>query len=121
MNKLEREIEKKFKHAMESLGCIVLKFTSPQNAGVPDRIVLIPGGIALFAEIKQSSGRLTPLQQVWRERLHTQKCLYALVNSEAAVKDLAERVKRIQNLSVATGDVMRHFFYQDKVQESKVK
>jgi hypothetical protein len=42
---------------------MALKFISPSMAGLPDRIVLIPGGIAIFVEMKAPGKKLRPLQQ----------------------------------------------------------
>lgn len=95
MDKLEREIEAKLKAKLEKLGCLVLKFVSPGNAGVPDRIVLIPGGLVVFVELKNERGRLAPLQRVWHERLLQQGCLYRLVRSEADATRLVREVEEI--------------------------
>lgn len=39
-----------------------VKFVSPGLSGVPDRLLLIPGGRVAFAELKAPGGRLRPLQ-----------------------------------------------------------
>jgi Holliday junction resolvase len=46
-------------------GCIVVKLTTFGNmgtAGLPDRLVLMPGGRAFFIEMKSTDGKCTPLQ-----------------------------------------------------------
>lgn len=48
----EKEIEKKLVEAVRKAGGLAPKFTSPGWGGVPDRIILFPGGRAAFAEIK---------------------------------------------------------------------
>lgn len=99
MNKLEKEIEAKLKAELENLGCLVLKFVSPGNAGVPDRLVLLPGGVVFFVELKNERGRLAPLQRAWRERLRRQGCLYALVRSEADAAKFVQEVGETVELS----------------------
>ena len=42
---------------------MVLKFVSPGKAGVPDRLILAPGGKACFVEMKRPGGKLRPLQK----------------------------------------------------------
>ena len=42
----EREIEEWLREQIKNLGGKALKFTSPGNDGVPDRIVFLPGGSA---------------------------------------------------------------------------
>lgn len=48
----EAQIERYLKKKVESVGCYCLKFTSPGFSGVPDRIILMPGGRVVFAELK---------------------------------------------------------------------
>ena len=43
---------------------ISFKFISPGNAGVPDRIVILPSGKVVFVELKTDKGKLTKLQEV---------------------------------------------------------
>jgi hypothetical protein len=65
----EKEVEKYLRREVESMGGMCLKFISPGNAGVPDRIVLLPGGRVWFIEIKTDKGRVRPLQRWWQRRL----------------------------------------------------
>lgn len=58
----ERQIEKKFKHEVEQLGGLAMKFVSPGMAGVPDRLVLLPKGRICFVELKAPGKQLRPLQ-----------------------------------------------------------
>ena len=57
----ESEIEKSVTRFAQSQGWLALKFTSPNNNGVPDR-VFIRGGKVVFVEFKQSGKKPTPLQ-----------------------------------------------------------
>lgn len=65
----EKEIEKRLTFNLKKEGCLVYKFISPNNAGVPDRIVIYPGGRVDFIELKTLSGRLSPLQARQIEKL----------------------------------------------------
>lgn len=49
---LEKEIERKLKSPIKKLGGLCLKFETPGYTGVPDRIILLPGGIVRFVETK---------------------------------------------------------------------
>ena len=44
------------------MGGLALKFISPGYDGVPDRIVLFPGGRIAFVEVKAPGKTLRPLQ-----------------------------------------------------------
>ena len=48
----EKIIEEKLTKAVKQNGGVCWKFTSPGTAGVPDRIVLMPGGRIAFVEVK---------------------------------------------------------------------
>lgn len=59
----ERQIEKRFKREVEVRGAKAYKFVSPGLKGVPDRLVLFPGGKAVFAELKRPGETPRPLQE----------------------------------------------------------
>ncbi len=61
-NMREKAIEKKLVQAVKAVGGIAPKFTSPGFDGMPDRIVLLPGGHMSFVEAKAPSEKPRPLQ-----------------------------------------------------------
>ena len=61
---LEKEVEKFLVREVKKIGGVSFKFISPGNAGVPDRIVILPTGKIVFAELKTDKGKLTKLQEV---------------------------------------------------------
>lgn len=65
---LEKDIEKRLRKGIRKMGGRCYKFVSPGNAGVPDRIVVVPDKV-LFVELKTKTGRLTKLQQRQIEKL----------------------------------------------------
>ena len=92
MDKLEKDIEESLGRELKELGCLYLKFQSPGNAGVPDRIVIVPGGQVLFVELKKAGGQLGPLQQRWRVRISKMGGYHYVVDSEEKVMELARRI-----------------------------
>lgn len=60
---LEKEVEKFLVREVKKIGGISFKFISPGNAGVPDRIVILPTGKVVFVELKTDNGKLTKLQE----------------------------------------------------------
>ena len=89
---LEKEIEKRFKNALEAKGCLVYKFASPNCRGVPDRIVITTTGKILFVELKTEKGVLSKLQKVQIKKLlaYGQKVfvLYGLQEVEEFVNNI---------------------------------
>ena len=58
----EKQIEQKLVRATKNMGGIAPKFTSPGIDGMPDRIVLLPGGHIAFIEVKERGCKPRPLQ-----------------------------------------------------------
>lgn len=67
---LEKFLEQKLVRRVKAAGGLCLKWSSPGAAGVPDRIVLLPGGRVIFVEMKRpKGGRLSDLQKWWAHEL----------------------------------------------------
>lgn len=49
---LEKVIESRLRQEAKKRGGMALKFVSPGMDGVPDRIILLPGGKMAFVELK---------------------------------------------------------------------
>lgn len=53
MKRSESEIEARLRKSIQSIGGLCLKLVTPNFTGIPDRLILLPGGIILFAETKR--------------------------------------------------------------------
>ena len=58
----ESYIERRLVEGVKLKGGLAWKFVSPGMSGVPDRIVLMPGGKVIFVELKTDCGVLSRLQ-----------------------------------------------------------
>jgi len=65
----EKTIERKLAVTVKKMGGISPKFVSPGLDGMPDRLVLLPGGRMAFVEVKDPSKKPRPLQMVRHEML----------------------------------------------------
>ena len=65
----EKYIERRLVEAVKSKGGIAPKFVSPGWDGVPDRIVLFPGGKVGFVEMKSPGKVMRPLQMRRKRQL----------------------------------------------------
>jgi len=83
----ERDIEAHLRVRVKALGGIAYKFVSPGHAGVADRIVCLPGGVVWFVEVKAPSGRMTPLQKFFAQRMAELQMNYVTVWSKEDVDE----------------------------------
>ena len=58
----ESNIERFFIKECKKKGWLPLKFVSPSMSGLPDRMVLLPGGKVSFVELKAEGKKSRPLQ-----------------------------------------------------------
>lgn len=70
MTQLERDIERALVGMVKRQGGFCLKWVCPGWAGVPDRIILLPHGRVIFAELKRpKGGEIAKLQEYWAKKL----------------------------------------------------
>ena len=58
----EKQIEQKLVQAVRKSGGMCMKFVSPNFDGMPDRVILLPGGKIAFAELKAPGKKPCTLQ-----------------------------------------------------------
>lgn len=70
---LEKSIESILRKAVEDDGGLCLKWVCPGHRGVPDRMILFPGGIIAFVELKRPGAKVKAggLQEWWREKIQS--------------------------------------------------
>lgn len=67
-NVLESRLEADlYRRVRGVLGGIILKL-APTARGIPDRLVVLPGGRVYLVELKTNLGRLSPTQQFWHAK-----------------------------------------------------
>lgn len=70
----ESENEKYLVDQVRGMGGLALKFVSPGHTGVPDRIIILPGGVVGFLELKAPGARPRKEQLLWIRRLQDKGC-----------------------------------------------
>ena len=66
---LEKEVERHLRDGVRSMGGWCLKLVCPGFTGMPDRLVLIPGGAVCFAELKRPGQKERQRQAFVQSRL----------------------------------------------------
>ena len=89
----EKKIEKKLREAVQRMGGKALKFSSPYETGYPDRLVLMPGGRAYWAELKTTGKKPTPKQRVRQAELRALGFTSEVIDTEALLNDFLKRIE----------------------------
>lgn len=88
----ESQLERKFRMSVECIGGLAPKWVSPGNRGVPDRIVILPGGRTVFVELKSPGKPLQPLQRRWAKKLQALGHLVYKIDSEEDIERFMKEV-----------------------------
>lgn len=116
---LEKDLERQFCRRVQEEGGQAWKFVSPGKSGVPDRIVLFPGGRIFFVELKRPvkqaqrqpkkalgqpknalgqkiklSNRLRPLQKKVCTELITMGFKVFVISNKCQIEEFIREVKR---------------------------
>lgn len=90
---IESKVEKILTDGIKAMGGIAFKFVSPGNNGVPDRLIVLPGGRVYFVELKTDTGRLSEPQKRQIERLRFTGADVHVLYGEKDVKEFLEYVR----------------------------
>lgn len=91
---MEKDIERWLGNQLKKLGCIYMKFVSPGNDGVPDRIIVLPGGSVVFVELKYTNGKLMANQRVQISRLRKQGASVSVVTGKLGATLFVDDIRR---------------------------
>ena len=90
---LEKNIEHKLVSIVKRKGGLCLKWVCPGWAGVPDRIVLLPGGRVVFVELKRpEGGRLSKMQVWWMNKLQALGFVHCVIWNDEELKLFKETI-----------------------------
>lgn len=89
----EKIIESYLREEVKAIGGKAFKFVSPGNVGVPDRIVLFPGGKIAFAELKAPGKKPTAIQEVQQNRIRALGFEVEVIDSKQGVDEFLNKVR----------------------------
>lgn len=90
----EYAVEKHLVRKTRDCGGLCFKFTSPGVAGVPDRIVILPGGKIGFVETKAPGRRPRLLQRAVIRDLYRRGCRVATIDSLKSAEGFVRRLAK---------------------------
>lgn len=99
----ERLIERRLVEGVQALGGVAYKWVCPGHAGVPDRIVLLPGGRMLLVELKAKDGQPSAGQLSRADRLSRLGFPVRFVYGLDGVDRLLEELRNVSSESVSVG------------------
>ena len=92
----EKRVEALVVSGVKRMGGLAYKFVSPGNSGVPDRIILMPGGKIYFVELKREDGQLTNLQKRQINRIQKLDCQVDVLHGMVEVSNFLLRLQAEQ-------------------------
>lgn len=88
----EYAVEKHLISVTQACGGMCIKFTSPGMSGVPDRIVILPGGKIGFAELKAPGRKPRRLQRNVLRRLYQLGCRVCVIDDPESAENFIRRL-----------------------------
>lgn len=88
---LEKQIERKLTEEVKKLNGMCLKQTS--LAGIPDRLILLPGGKMAFVELKAPGEKPRKLQQVRIKQLRKMGFMCFVVDGLEMISNVLDSIK----------------------------
>ena len=89
----EKNIEQFFRNEVRKNGGLAIKFTSPGFDGMPDRIVLFPGGKIAFVELKAPGKRPKQIQAARHSLLRELGFLVFVIDSKEQAQEVINAVQ----------------------------
>lgn len=90
----EKTLEARLRKEVEALGGKALKLMSQLHRGLPDRLVLMPGGLTFFAEIKSTGKKPTGLQKHCHAQLRELGFEVYVIDSTASLEKAVALINR---------------------------
>lgn len=96
MEKIESEklIERKLRDTIRNLGGIALKLPGEILRGVPDRLILLPGEVVIFAETKTTGKKPSKIQSYVHNKLRGLGFKVYVIDSTKDVKQLVREYQK---------------------------
>lgn len=93
----EKEVEQYLVDEVRKAGGKAYKFISPGRAGMPDRIVILPGGLIYLVELKAPGGKVRPQQAARFRELEKLGCKVWVLSSRKAVDGFSRKYIRLED------------------------
>lgn len=93
----EKSVEQRLQEEVKKIGGKAYKLSAAVDAGMPDRLVCIPGGKAIFVETKRpKGGRLSHIQRYRHKELRLMGFDVRVINTGEAVEEFIAECKQLR-------------------------
>ena len=82
----ESALERRFVKQVKKMGAYVRKIESPENNGIPDRLVIYKG-YHVFVELKRFDGRVQPVQRHEHSMIRRAGGTVVVINSRSGINE----------------------------------
>lgn len=89
----EKQIEKKLRVGVEKLNGLAIKLQSQYYTGLPDRMILMPGGYISFVEVKTTGKKPTRRQEAAHRKLADLGFIVDVIDDEDGLRDFLDALK----------------------------
>ncbi len=83
----EKLLERKLREAVKRAGGLALKWVSPGVTGVPDRIIILPGGKVKLVEVKSTGKKQSDRQVIMAGMLDKLGLPVAVIDSQETLNE----------------------------------
>lgn len=93
----EKSVEQRLQEEVKKIGGKAYKLSATVDAGMPDRLVCLPGGNAIFVETKRpKGGRLSHIQRYRHKELRLMGFDVRVINTSKAVEEFIAECKQLR-------------------------
>lgn len=90
---VEKDVEAHLVERVEKAGGLCLKFPAIYCEGIPDRLVVLPGGKIIFVELKRpKGGRLSEMQKYQIAKLRKRGARVEVLKNKQEIDDFMEEM-----------------------------
>ncbi|MET7253613.1 VRR-NUC domain-containing protein [Dyadobacter fermentans] len=88
----EKLLERKLREAVKHAGGLALKWVSPGVTGVPDRIIILPGGKVKLVEVKSTGKKQSDRQVIMAGMLDKLGLPVAVIDSQETLNEFLKEI-----------------------------
>lgn len=99
----ESAVERRLTDRVRALGGLSVKLVASGTAGVPDRLVLLPGIEPMLIEVKAEDGKLRPVQEQWHRLAAARGFKVYVTYGTLGVDQLIEGITMSDRIAKASG------------------